>query len=176
MITFVLGGAQCVWRDFEAAKALCTPDKIACVNDIGIEYPDKYDYWVSYHNINLQRWLRQRRERNLPDPNEIWTGEAKSRTDLKCLRRYKVRGGSSGMLATCIALSQGATHVVLAGVPMDPNMRHFHNDKKGKPWKEAKKYHKYWLEQLEFFNGRVRSMSGWTRETLGVPTLEWLDS
>jgi hypothetical protein len=86
-----------------------------------------------------------------------------------------VHGGSSGMLATFVALKEGASRVILCGIPMSPDMQHYHDVKKGRPWLEAKKYHRHWVGAEQEMADRVRSMSGWTATLLGQPTKEWLE-
>jgi hypothetical protein len=61
--------------------------------------------------------------------------------------------------------------VVLAGIPMTNAAGHY--DETG-DWNEAHKYQREWKEKVKVLEGRVKSMSGWTQELLGAPTLEWL--
>jgi len=174
-IAFVLGGALCVWDDLAAARALCEPHVIVAVNDIGTVFADQIDYWVSYHLDQLAKWSDIRKMKGLPPARELWSGLASSRNGPKFLKRHPNRGGSSGMLATCIALDNAeATHVILCGVPIDPEMRHFSDKYKGKPWKDGKNYQRHWEEKHAYFRNRVKSMSGWTAQLLGEPTLDWL--
>jgi hypothetical protein len=76
------------------------------------------------------------------------------------------------MLCVAVALELGCTRIVLAGVPMDKMAGHYDNRK---PWMEARQYWPAWERAIPKFAGRVRSMSGWTRDKLGEPTKEWLD-
>lgn len=80
------------------------------------------------------------------------------------------------MLATHVALEVGANRVMLCGIPLDPAMPHYHDGQKGKLWTEAKKYHKHWVDSVTWFDGRVRSMSGWTADLLGIPSKRWLET
>lgn len=174
-IAFVLGGAVCVWDDLLAAQDLCSPDVVLAVNDMGVDYPDELDYLVSYHSNMIPRWVRLRKERGLPPPAALWTGKALSRHAPQSIKQHDSRGGSSGLLATQIALDAAkATHVILIGVPMDSTMRHYHDNHKGQQWKDGKHYHGHWWHRKDSFNDRVRSMSGWTKKLLGEPTARWL--
>jgi hypothetical protein len=77
-------------------------------------------------------------------------------------------GGSSGLFAAVVALALGYDPVYLCGVPMDASghfydpprleTRQFATDIEEMEWRKAKSL---------FFNGRVKSMSGRTREWLG---------
>lgn len=175
-LAFVLGGAKCVWADLEQARSLAFPDVVLAVNTIGVDYADHIDYLVSYHSDLLAVWARRRKERNLPAPTWLWTGKALSKHAPRSVKQHDSRGGSSGLLATQIALDDAAaTHVILVGVPMDPTMRHYHDNKKGNPWKDGTHYHGHWRQRLSVLNGRVKSMSGWTKDLLGEPTKRWLE-
>jgi hypothetical protein len=80
--------------------------------------------------------------------------------------------GSSGLFAVKAALEVlGADRVVLAGVPMSTDQRHFN---KGEPWAKGAPYLDAWRIALPFIRDRVRSLSGFTRDLLGAPTPDWL--
>jgi len=171
----VLGGAECVWDDHKKLIEFHTPELTVCINDIGVVWPHKFDIWVSHHADKLTEWAYKRSKTNLPPATELWTGPVKARNSLMEIQQHRQRGGSSGLLATCVALDK-AQKVVLCGVPMLPTMRHWHNDKGGVPWTECTHYLKHWEELMpNLLSKRVRSMSGWTRDRLGLPTKEWLD-
>jgi hypothetical protein len=174
-IAFVLGGAECVWKDLEKARKLCTPDLTIVVNDIGIEYPHPIDFWVSYHSNMLTRWAAKRDGLGLPRPREFWTGSVLNSGSPRGTRTHKNTGGSSGMLATCVAIDGNATHTILIGIPMDVNMKHFNDKNYGRAWKDGKNYLHHWTLKAPEFDGKVKSMSGWTAELLGRPTKEWLE-
>lgn len=172
-VALVLGGAQCLHDDMEAAFQLFVPDVVVCVKDIGITYPDN-DHWVTYHPERLPRELGIRRAKGLPDPLYIWTYEKIAiRPKLGVeFRTVPNKGGSSGfmgMVVGCIV----ADKAVLAGIPMDPAQKHFSRPKK-QGWPEAKYYRKVWSDHHGEYKDRVRSLSGWTKEIFGAPTSEWL--
>lgn len=173
-VAFVLGGAESVWSDIESARSLLAPSVIVCVNDIGVDYPGIIHHWVSYHGDLLSRLVEKRRNFNLPDAKNLWTGLAKTKAAPREAKQHRNKGGSSGLMATWVALDDGSTHVILCGVPIDPKMRHYHDRDRGVAWKEATKYHKHWRDSVKRFDGRVRSCSGWTKDLLGPPTREWL--
>lgn len=175
-IAFVLGGAESVWADLASARLLCTPTTTIVVNDMGVDFSGPIDYWVSYHSDRLGRWSQMRAARGLEPPKEYWTGKGgPSRAAPKNTKMIGTMGGSSGMLATFVALHTGAAKVILCGIPIDPEMRHYHEHQRGKAWTEASKYQKHWQDAVPAFRNRVRSMSGWTAALLGLPTPEWLE-
>lgn len=170
MITFVLGGADCVWHDLARARYICQPDAIICVNHVGIEYPGAFDAWCSFHGSLLESWRREREKAGRPPAKEMWVATTSDR--YKQFSGYRMRtcgGGSSGMFGTDVALDRGADKVILCGIPMTPTP-HFHDRQHGKPWTEAEKHRAFWIKRAGYFQqAGVRSMSGWTRELLGAP-------
>ena len=173
-VAIVLGGALNVYTDAKAAASLFTPDVVVAVKDIGMTYPH-VDHWVTYHPERLPRELPIRRKKGLSDPLFIWTYEA-SRTPTVVGIPFKFipfRGGSSGFMGMEVGCKV-ADKVVLCGIPMDPNMKHFSRPK-AKGWPEGKFYRQAWMKHLSEFKDRVRSMSGWTKEVLGEPTAAWLN-
>jgi len=172
----VLGGAECVWEDHKALIELFTPELTVCINDIGVVWPHRFDIWVSHHADKLTQWVYERKGKNLPPADKLWTGPVKARNSLPEIQQHRQRGGSSGLLATCVTLDV-AERVVLCGVPMLATMRHWHDNARGIPWTECTHYLKHWEELYPtLLKDRVRSMSGWTAERLGKPTKEWFDA
>lgn len=173
-VALVMGGAKCVYDDIDNAIKMFKPDVFVAVKDIGIEYPS-VDHWVTYHPERISEELKSRRSLGWPDPTYVWTYQTAPGVLHFPLpiQRIDLRGGSSGLLGTLVGLRY-ADKVVLAGIPMDPDMPHYHRRKNGKPWREALMYHKQWLERQTTFDGRVKSMSGWTKKQFGAPTLDWL--
>lgn len=172
--SLVLGGAQNVYEDAnKAIKLLGEPDVVVAVKDIWIEYP-KVDHVATYHVDRISRELERRRALGYPDPQCVWTYRSVRVMRLQLpLKTLRVNGGSSGLLGALVGI-EVADKAVLAGIPLDASMPHFHNRKHGKPWKDAVIYQKHWRAVLNRMLGRVKSMSGYTQELLGEPTKEWL--
>lgn len=172
----VIGGAGSVFQDIRAVEQLLgKPPVVVAVKDIGIAYP-QVDHWCTYHADRIPKELPQRQYLMWPMPKCIWTNYG-ARISFECpteIKRIKLQGGSSGLLGAVVGLVV-AEKAVLAGIPMDPSMRHFNDRKKGKPWDDGRLYWKHWQECLPILKDRVRSISGRTRELLGKPTLEWKD-
>jgi len=177
MKTIILGGAACVWDDLAKAERLCDADCVIAINDAGASHNGHLDHWVSLHPEKFDNWLRQRTARGLSPPGSIWfhknVGEREVRRFGGEFRSLEDLGGSSGLFAVRVALEVGATHVILCGVPMDPEQGHYFDKK---PWKEGRKYQAAWEKSRDEMAGRVRSMSGWTARLLGEPDEVWLSS
>ena len=178
-VALVLGGAECLFKDLKAAEQLFKPDTIVAVKDIGITYP-RVDHWVTYHPERVTNEIRQRRALGYRDPC-LWTYDTfrldpftKDNWGGLQIRRVDRRGGSSGFMGMVVGVTV-ADKCVLAGIPMDPNLKHYRRPKP-QGWKEAMMYRKVWSDAFEEYQHLVRSMSGWTRELFGAPTREWLDA
>jgi hypothetical protein len=78
--------------------------------------------------------------------------------------------GSSSYLGAQVAVGLGYQKVILCGCPMlGPNLL----------IPKASSYdvfQKGWIKYSHLLQGKVRSMSGWTREFLQAPTEDWLNS
>lgn len=176
MKALVLGGAKGLHEEELQARDIgFHPDIIVATNHAGRDRPGEVHHWVSFHQELFPSWLKARRAAGEPDPLQLWTchpAPAPISLDLP-VRRAPNWKGSSGLLAVTVALEVGATHVVLAGVPLTREAEHY--DRAGL-WRDAGNYRKGWIENAVQMNGRVRSMSGWTANLLGMPDAEWLAS
>lgn len=152
----VLGGGDTLWTDLAQV-----PDKrtVIAVNDAGVAYKGRLDYWVTLHAEKLPMWKRQRSG----NPDYITV----SRHQRKGVDRVipELWRGSSGLYAAQVALELEYDDIVLCGVPMTLTSHFFDNS----PWEHCPKYRRGWNEALPELQGRVTSLSGWTRELLGPP-------
>lgn len=178
MKALVLGGARCLWRDAKAALDLFEPDIVVACNDAGVDWPGHLDVWVTLHCEKFGWWQAKRRERGGNDDYVAITHlnadrALPGRVDayLSHVWQGMTASGSSGLFATTAALDLGATHAVLAGIPMDARQAHYFD---GREWHDRASFVKAWEIVHARLADRVRSMSGWTRMRLGAPTREWL--
>lgn len=179
----IIGRAGGTWDDVAAAASfLRMPfDLVVAVNDSGHDYP-RVDHWVSFHGDKFERWIKVREERGYPPVKRMWTStcgrlESAYEKRLGQLGVAKVAyagGGSSGLVAAVVArVHLEASHIVLAGVPMDSEAGHYNAHG---PWKEATKHRSAWEAKRDELGPYLRSMSGWTAAVFGRPTREWLDA
>lgn len=184
-IALILGGADCVWEDVGAARALVRDPVFIAVNDAGAHWEGHLDHWVTLHpeklvgkyhhtyNRDSLSWERQRAERGYPGGYETWSRRNPGWVD------YIIGhwgAGSSGLYAVTVALHLGL-RAILCGVPMDARP-HFAGatgaeDEDGN-WAEWEQHRSKWRDKRHVIAGRVKSMSGWTRELLGAPTPAWI--
>lgn len=172
----VFGRAQGVWDEMVAARKLLGRfDLVIGVGHAVCDYPGHVDHWVSFHTELLYSfWVKTRRERGFTDVANFWTAlsNGRVRSTLDGIKTVSVNGGSSGLIAAMVAVGPLAVdRVVLCGIPMQPSPQYDNP----MPWREAEKHQAAWQAYLPQLAGRVKSMSGWTRELLGAPTREWLN-
>lgn len=168
MNALVLGSADCLREDLEGFFAFRPHRKdwlVIAVNESGIVYPRTIDHWVTLHPQKLKIWERRRQG---PSGYLTWGTDQWRHLVDRVATVWAI--GSSGLFGVKISLEDlGCERVVGAGMPMDgrPHIR------RG-PWTEFEVHRRGWLEMLHRLEGRARFMSGWTRELLGGPTVEWL--
>jgi hypothetical protein len=172
LTALVLGSAETLGADKAAALELFEPNLIIACNHAARDEPGRVDHWVTMHPDLFVMWLAVRRQNGFPDPGQFW--HARHRPVPKGIESRAIEswGGSSGMLCVAVAVELGVERVVLAGVPMLKTARHY-DDRRH--WEEARGYWPAWERYAPRIRGRVKSMSGWTRDLLDAPTGEWLD-
>lgn len=182
----IVGRSAEALAEYAAARALCDYRSVIVVGKTAECFPDRIDHLVSFHVELFDKWVATRAANGHPPPacywGAIWKGRRLGQDRTRCmpLRFSKSIGGSSGFLATQIALDElGVDRAVLAGMPMESSGRHLAEActerEVGKPWGEADAYWPTWVESASLLLDRVRSMSGRTRALLGAPTREWLE-
>lgn len=166
----IIGGANTLPRDRYAALELFTPDLIIACNHAGRDEHGPVDHWVTMHPELFPHWIAAREAGGHPPAVQLWHARHKqSRVESKPVESW---GGSSGMLCIAVAFELGVERIVLAGVPMEKANRHYDDPR---PWNEARQYHPAWERRVPQMRGRVKSLSGWTRDLLGEPTEGWLN-
>lgn len=167
----ILGGADTLAADREAAFALFEPDVIIACNHAARDEPGRVDHWVTMHPEQLPRWIEARKAKGFAPAGRYW--HARHRISPVEATPIESWGGSSGLLCVVVAFAIGCQRVVLAGVPMVKMSRHYDDPR---PWMEARQYWPVWERRRAQMQPRVRSLSGWTRDLLGPPTREWIDA
>jgi hypothetical protein len=178
----VVGSSAEVWQEVEAAQALCRFDAFYIIKMTGIHWDQGFFYWITLHPEYMGGYKAKRRELGLPDdyqivsppPTEVGRhGDAANAADRRVSYRWPgmTSSGSSGLFGVKVALDDGHDRVVCAGIPMLRDAGHF---ARGKPWTQVDSFTRGWEIAMPHLKDKVRSMSGWTKEKLGVPTSEWL--
>lgn len=185
----MIGGGRCVWDDLErfgdmqyAGTKRRGPDgdkldyakdfKGArfAVNDIGQHYMGHIDHWCTLHPEFMGGWLHFRQTHVMSGGQSPMTHSDKHSHNIDTWWQLNTMEGTSGLLGVFVALLMGYDPVIVAGIPMDGTGHYF--DPPGycqtefaqrhirQPWENAAR---------DIFDGRVKSMSGWTAQLLGTP-------
>lgn len=166
-LLIITGSAPCLIQDINALQFpdFCSADWMA----IGLDAVDRYAwpirYMATYHPVEIPA-IRERRAHAGGNLDYIVIShERKDGVDIVEPLLPGERSGSSALLGTLAALKLGYTRIILCGCPLTGK-----NDKGG----AYEGFQEGWKQKAAFLAGRVRSMSGWTRDFLGAPTMEWL--
>lgn len=178
----VVGCAGNVWDDVQRAQDLGLFDAVYCVKLAGVHWRGGNFVWATLHPEFMDDYEKQRRQLGLhggyeivaPLVNEVGMHGKQGNIARRISYRYPGMNASasSGGFAAKVALEDGFDRVVLAGVPMRHDDNHF---TRGKPWLQRDSFTDGFEKSVPHFAGRVRSMSGWTAEILGVPSPDWLN-
>jgi hypothetical protein len=176
----VIGCSASVWADVDAALKLFTPDTVYCVKLAGVSWNGGRFVWVGLHPEFMDGYKRERSALGLASDYETvgpLAKEVKKHARHELDRRVSYlwpgvsQSASSGIYGAKVALDDGHDRVVLAGIPMDTS-KHF---SRGKPWLHCDLFMKGFKKSVPHLLGKVKSMSGTTKEVLGFPSPEWLD-
>ena len=177
-IALIVGCAPCWEDDLNRFKTICSEFDVFAV---GLDCPckEKIKYFVTYHVEDIEAY----KEKNPGDYKVIshtndfikYSRERRKKpewanTNVDIVYPHQAPSGSSSLLGTKAALFKlGYNKVVLIGCPMDT----------GSIENKAKSYsvfRKGWLYFKSDLVGKVKSMSGWTKELLGEPTKGWVET
>lgn len=192
----VIGCGDRVWQDVAEAQKMCSHwDGYYLVKLAGVHWkgPERF-VWVTLHPefmkvdaIQSPTWkgqagyCRQRRELGLHDNYELVSPlkeEVGSHTAHTMDRHITYRwpgmssSGGSGFFGVKVAVDDGYDRIVLCGIPMTVEGKHFtrHN-----PWAARDSFTAPWTSHKQYYADKTRSLSGgWTEKLLGRPTPEWL--
>ena len=162
----ILGRADTVWEEIEAARALGTFDTIIAVKRIGKVYPGCIHHWVSFHPALFPSMIAEREKNGFVPALNYWAPQRVVGVPTNIIPNI---GGSSGMLGVQVALHV-CEKAVLCGIPLTNTAQY----DTGKEWKDALQYREVWEQMFDKMKDRIKSMSGWTQHLLGEPTKEWL--
>ena len=174
----VLGSAPCLWDDIDASNDITSGEfEIIAVNGAGVLFEGNLDIWVSVHGPKLVNWIEKRRALGLDMNFDAYANFAKSEKSGDVIRWNRSScNGSSGLLAALVAIELGFDKLILCGMPIDGENRITSDGEVAAGMTPYHHYQRGWTLLQGILREHVRSMSGWTRETFGAPTAEWLNS
>lgn len=170
-VALVLGGSLDVFKEYVEALKLCaaagTPYTIFACNDMIEKFPGPLDNGVTLHPDKLPTWLSRRATAGLTPPKIMWAHRSFANVD-QWTRDWL---GSVGLFAVKVAREEQHRKIICCGVPMNTEAQHF---MRKVSWNAALAFRRGWSGHRRELSPFVRSMSGWTREMFGPPTVEWL--
>lgn len=163
----ILGGGRTAWTDYEQVKPW--RGEIMAVNDIGAHLHDRVRHWVTLHPEYMPGWMAYRKGHLYGSGDSPMTHSNKSKPGIDAVWPVENVGGTSGLFACFVGLLLGYSEIVLAGVTMSNDGHYF-----DAPWYrtdfEDGAISSVWRQaRTNIFKGRVKSLSGQTREWLGAP-------
>ena len=174
----VLGSAPCLWDDLIPVPLSNNGEweRIA-VNGAGVLCGNPLHVWCSIHGPLLVEWIEKRRALGRDMDFEAYGNFADNQESGDVIRWNRPNGGgSSGLFTVLIAIELGFDKLILCGMPMDGEERITSGGDIEPGLTPYQHYRKGWIQRQGILSEHVRSMSGWTRETFGEPTAEWLNS
>lgn len=176
----ICGSGRCLWDDLKAAIELGAAD-IMAVKQAGIYIPMPIRHWVGCHGERFQWQIPLRRGgyyfRGRPSEGSLrpvhtqkhgYTVHADKAWPLVDHAWPGPLTGTSALFGARVAMGLGYDEAILCGVPLDDSGRFY-----DAPWDKGVDLNvaemSEWEAFVPIFNGRVRSMSGRTRDLLGGP-------
>ena len=129
------------------------------------KFPGEVKYFVTYHVEDIPESINRRKALGGNCDFKIISHETKPGVDI--VHPHEAPSGSSALMGVLAGIKLGYQRMILAGCPLtgkNPKGGSYDNFQKG------------WQAHLDQYAGKVRSMSGWTKEFLGSPTEEWLSN
>lgn len=158
----ILGGGWNVWDDYKAYPRR-EDGHVMVINDIGMFFPKSVKHWFSSHANQLQGWQSVR----------LYHHEAAtflhSNDGVHCPHNVAAwpvpQKGTSTFSAVCAAILMGYDEIMLCGCPMDDGGHFYRPDDMTSFVAEGNQ--RVWLNARDkWFDGKVKSMSGWTKTWL----------
>lgn len=160
----ILGGARCVWEDYEKIRK---KHDVMCVNDVVMHFDKPIRHFYSNDVKMIPKWIAARRPK--------WTRHGDPL--IHCWQPGFIHwpwpgSGTSSLQAVYTGLALGYDEITLCGIPLDDSGHYF-----DPPWVESNFTRevpykgngtlRYWVDAKEkVFENRVRSMSGRTKALL----------
>lgn len=175
-IAIVCGSARCLWDDLAELEGV-DADLVA-VGFSGMALPRRPVHWVSQHAFDFQWMLPYLKRGRVLTDSGLFVRHIETHSNRACAcvlhvwpKSVMPDRGSSGESAARVSLAMGYERVILAGVPLD-DQGHFYDPPPGlmgASYYNYSTYVKSWESSAAEFAGRVRSVSGLTRDLLGAP-------
>lgn len=172
-IAIIMCGGGDPFDEFAQASDRCEslglPYKVFVGNDMISHFPGHVDFAGTLHPDKIATWVRERNAMGYERVPNMWA----HRPFTNVTHWTRDWSGSTGLFLVKVARENGHTHIVLCGVPMTTDGKHF---LRREGWHAAHGFRRGWTAQREKLTRYVRSYGGWTRELFGAPDDTWLTS
>ncbi len=158
---------ETVWDDY--ARVRPWKGEIMCVNDAGMHLHDRVRHWVTLHPEYMPGWMAFRRGHLYGSGDQPMTHSNKAKPGVDVTWAMGQLGGTSGLYACFVALLLGYNEITLCGVPMTGSGHYFDPPWYGSEFADKPSQSVWKWAALNVFEGRVKSLSGWTKDLLGAP-------
>lgn len=170
----IMGTGRCLWEDIERFVGVRDIAEdwadVMTVNDAVMYVPYPVSHAYSHDDPQLVHWVagRRRRYQAMYDLDIIAHSVTEVETE-NVVEWPFPNTGTSGLGAAYVACALGYSDIVLLGLPLDDS-GHFYDP----PWIRSnfsrEENERRWIRARdEIFQGRVKSVSGRTRDILGKP-------
>lgn len=153
-----------VWDDFEKVRPW--KGEIMCVNDIGAHVHDRIRHWVTLHPEYMPGWMTYRTKHLYGGGDKPMTHSQKEKDGVDVVWPMGQLGGTSGLYACFIGLLLGYSEIVLAGIPMTGSGHYFDPYWYGSEFEDRPNELAWLWARDNVFEGRVKSLSGKTKQWL----------
>lgn len=169
----VLGIAPCLEEDLSKMFLMVKQDDVDFMG-IGLDCSDRVlfevRYFATYHTNEFPE-LKARRQRVGGNTDYSTHSHQQPADRIWPLVAPSPYSGSSSFLGTQVLVGLGYSKIILCGCPMQGS-----NCNPGKR-ERYDNFQKGWTKYAKnMFQGKARSMSGFTADLLGYPTREWIES
>lgn len=166
----IIGGGRCVWDDLARFNDKAFGGTRMAINDIGQHYMGHIDHWATLHPEYMHGWLHYRQTHVMSGDRPPLVHSDKAHHAVDYAWSLQTSGGTSGLLAVWVGILMGFDPITIAGVPMDGSGHYFDPPDYSKTDFHQAHIRASWdWAATEIFDGRVKSMSGWTAKLLGTP-------
>ena len=174
----IVGCGRCVWDDFKQYMAMGVHSDVMLLNDAIVHFPMKKGYYPTHAvcydagRVNIYRDLRKAKINH----DDFLTHSVDKPADMKWQLIRNFKPCLSGNFGAFIAVAMGYKRLALAGCPEDDS-GHYWDDLETHPHFDfnTRGMHWHWTDHMSLFEGKVRSLSGWTADKFGKPTIDWLN-
>lgn len=162
-VVVIIGSAPNWEHDLNNFRCMTEDYDIIAVG-MSCPYSGYVDYMATYHSKDIEVYKRKREELGLNTDYKVISHLNTKENSVDIVIPYKPPSGSSALLAAFAAKKIGYKKIVLCGCPLEGA-----NARKA-PYEV---FRKGWNHYKDEVIGIVKSMSGWTRQLLGEPSLKW---